>query len=329
MKKGILGAILLAAAVIFSGTVFAADSDVTVSVDRRTIDFADQQPVIENDRVLVPLRGVFEAMGSQVMWNQEKQQVTVFSPDNVNRLVLTLGSNEFKRITFKSLFDVQQEIFTSEVAPKAVDGRTMVPIYLIADYMYNDVEWIHETRHVKFTSKKFLKLINKTEGGEEIMNSLLPKLSISSDAKNIKVGDTVSVKIDISNFSMYDKMQHFGSFLTVYYDDSSFKFDDYKLFNNGKEVEVETSAANAYYHDDSVKLTYLFDPTLLSAPTDGTIVELLFTVTDEKGGEFKLSDRYTSLGYDTSVILSDAEGVLGLEKAEQIYLDTTPIFIGK
>lgn len=329
MKKSILGLIILTFAFILGTSAFAADEGVTVSVNRRTIDFADQQPIIENDRVLVPLRGVFEAMDAQVMWNQEKQQVTVFSYDNINRLVLTLGSNEFTRITFKSLFDVEKEIFTSEVAPVAVNGRTMVPIYLIADYMYNDVEWIPETRHVKFTSKKLLALLNKTEGNEDVMNSLLPSMSIASDAKDAKVGDTVSVKVNISNLSMHQDMQYFGAFVTVYYDNTSFKFDNYKIYNNGQEVEVAAIAANGNFHGDSVKLTYLLDPTMLAAPTDSTIVELFFTVTDEKGGEFKLSDRYTSLGYDTVVILANENKVLNLEKAEQIFINTTPVFIGR
>ncbi|MBS7299173.1 MAG: hypothetical protein KIG65_08870 [Eubacteriales bacterium] len=329
MKKSILGALILVAVFVFATTAFAADTNVTVSVDRRTIDFADQQPIVENERVLVPLRGVFEAMGATVHWNQEQQKVTVFSPDNVNRLVLTLGSTEFTRLTFKSLFSVESESFTSEVAPVAVNGRTMVPIYLIADYMYNDVEWIQESRHVKFTSKNFLALINSTEGGEDVLNACLPKVSISSDAKDIKVGDTVSVKVDISNMSMHSAMNYFGAFLTVYYDDTSFKYDSYKLYKDGEELEVETVADNGYYHNDSVKFTYLLPPKLTSAPTDGTVLELFFTVTDEKGGAFKLSDRYTSLGYDTAVILSTKEDVHMLEKANQVYIDTTPLVIGK
>ena len=327
MKKGFIFALIMAISVLLGTTAFAADTDVTVTVDRRTIDFADQKPVIENDRVLVPLRGVFEAMDATVMWNQEKQQVTVFSADNLNRIVLTLGSTEFSTLTFKSLFDVTKETHTSEVAPKAINGRTMVPIYLVADYMKNSVEWIPETRHVKFTSKKLLTLIDMVEGGEEVMNSCLPAVSLASDAKDIKVGDTVSVKVNLSNTSMHEDKIYFGSFLTVYYDDSSFKFDNAKLYKDGAEVQVETFAANEYFHNDSLKLTYLFDAPMLAAPTDGTIVELFFKVTDEKGGEFKLSDRYTSLGYDTVVILSTDKKVLNLQTADQLYLDTTPIII--
>ncbi|MEE0945106.1 MAG: stalk domain-containing protein [Clostridia bacterium] len=326
MKKSFIFAFIMSISVFLGVTASAADSDVTVTVDRRTIDFADQQPVIENDRVLVPLRGVFEAMDAQVMWNQEKQQVTVFSSDNLNRIILTLDSKEFTTLTFKSFFDVTKETHTSEVAPKAINGRTMVPIYLIADYMNNSVEWIPETRHVKFTSKKLLTLINRVEGGEEVMNSCLPSVSIASDAKDIKVGDTVSVKVNLSNISTHKDM-YFGAFLTVYYDNTSFKFDKSKIYKDGSEVQVEAFAVNEYFHNDSVKLTYLFDPTLFAAPTDGTIVELFFKVTDEKGGEFKLSDRYTSLGYDTVVILSTDSKVINLQTAGQLYLNTTPIFI--
>lgn len=330
MKKKLLFTLVFAISVFFGMNVYAADNDITVSVDRRTIDFADQEPVVESERVLVPLRGVFEAMGAQVYWNQEKQQVTVFSYDNVNRLVLTLGSTEFKRITFKSLFDVETESFTSEVAPKAVNGRTMVPIYLIADYMYNDVEWIQNTHHVKFTSKRFLSVIDNTEGGEEALNRSLPCVSISSDADKISAGDTVSVKVVLSNTSALNNAQLFGSFVTLDYDNESFKFESAKVYSDGKEVFPETLAVNEQYKVNSVKLAYMFDTEMLYTPKDGDVIaECIFTVTDEKGGEFKLSDRYSSYGADTSVIYLGGDSVSILEKADALYIDTASVFVGK
>lgn len=48
--------------IITSVSVFA-DSDINVSLNGSIIEFADQKPIIQDGRTLVPLRGVFDAMG--------------------------------------------------------------------------------------------------------------------------------------------------------------------------------------------------------------------------------------------------------------------------
>ncbi len=328
-KRTFIGTLLCVAMLFCAGSAFAAGEDVSVSVDRRSVDFSDQTPIIENDRVLVPIRGVFEAMGANVLWDPETRQVTVFSFDNLDRLVLTVDSKEFCKLTFKSLFDVETEYFTSEVAPKIVNGRTMVPIYLVADYMNNEVKWDGKARHVTFTSKRFLSVLDKVEGGEEVLNNSLPKLSISTDAKDAKVDEYVTVKVNLSNSAVQSDKGFFGASSTVYYDNTSFEYDGYKIYSNGIETTVEAAVDNGAFWGDSVKLTYLFNPEALITATDETIAELFFKVKDEKGGEFKLSDRLTSLGYDTMLLFATEAKVYEYSKADQLYIDTTPVFVGK
>ena len=70
------------------------DINPKVFVNDREIAFQDQLPVIDTaaNRTLVPLRGVFEAMGAEVIWNGEKRTVTINSKDNLTRLVLEIGN---------------------------------------------------------------------------------------------------------------------------------------------------------------------------------------------------------------------------------------------
>ena len=56
--------------------------EIKVKLDGTQIQF-DQQPVLENDRTLVPLRAVFEALGMTVGWEQESQTVTAVNSDTV------------------------------------------------------------------------------------------------------------------------------------------------------------------------------------------------------------------------------------------------------
>ena len=51
-----------------------AYKDVDVSVNDKYLYF-DQEPIMESDRVLVPLRAIFEALGATVSWNDSTQTV--------------------------------------------------------------------------------------------------------------------------------------------------------------------------------------------------------------------------------------------------------------
>ena len=59
---------------IFPTTVFAAD-EVSVTIDGKVVNFVGQNPVIVGGEVLVPIRGVFEALGFDVNWNQTHKRL--------------------------------------------------------------------------------------------------------------------------------------------------------------------------------------------------------------------------------------------------------------
>ena len=63
MKK-LLSVIIIFASLFSYG--FAQERDISVMLDGNIVNFPDQQPILVNNRVLVPVRGVFEAMGAMV-----------------------------------------------------------------------------------------------------------------------------------------------------------------------------------------------------------------------------------------------------------------------
>ncbi|MBR0104776.1 MAG: hypothetical protein IJM06_04145, partial [Firmicutes bacterium] len=69
MKKIGIGALAAAGILAFSAApAFAADK-ITVKVDGKEVAF-DQEPIIVEDRVMVPIRFVAEAMGWDVGYDQ-------------------------------------------------------------------------------------------------------------------------------------------------------------------------------------------------------------------------------------------------------------------
>ncbi len=138
MKKKVLALTLVLA--LASSAVPAFADDIKVKLNSDTITFADQQPVIKNDRTLVPLRGVLEGMGVTVDYDDVSK--TVYMYDTETTAQLTIGK--------PSLFvnGVEQ---TLDTAPEIINDRTMLPIRAVAETFGAKVGWNEETKTVEIT----------------------------------------------------------------------------------------------------------------------------------------------------------------------------------
>lgn len=129
MKKGILTAVL-GSVILLPGLVSAAnyeDSNVTVYLKDQQLTF-NQNPVVSNGRVLVPLRGIFEPLGANVQWNSETR--TVVATKGNKAISLTIGSNT------AIIGGVQINLDT---AADVVNGSTMVPIRFVSEALDTSV----------------------------------------------------------------------------------------------------------------------------------------------------------------------------------------------
>ena len=146
MNKKLIS-ILSAAALTAAGasSAFAAD-DITVKLDGNAIKF-DVAPIIENDRTLVPLRAIFEALGAQVEWDGANE--TVISAKGNRSCVLQIG-NENMFVTT----DGNTEIKTLDVPAKIVEDRTLIPLRAVSEAYNCTVDWDGETRTVTIASAK-------------------------------------------------------------------------------------------------------------------------------------------------------------------------------
>lgn len=127
MKKGILATIV---ALLVAATPVSAHPLIQVFVDAQAVSF-DQAPVIIDDRTLVPMRAIFEALGSEVTWVEESQ--TVISTKGEDILVLTIGET--------GLYKNGQLVYTMDVPARILGDRTMVPVRAIAESFDAEVQW--------------------------------------------------------------------------------------------------------------------------------------------------------------------------------------------
>lgn len=126
MKKLILG--ILTAAML-TVPVFA-HPPISVFVDDAPLSF-DQPPIIQDDRTLVPMRGIFQAMGAEVSWDEPAQTVTAIH--NGNTIVFRVGMQE--------LYKNGEVIYSMPVAAQIVNDRLLVPLRAIAQGLGAGVSW--------------------------------------------------------------------------------------------------------------------------------------------------------------------------------------------
>ena len=126
-------------ALFFSGAG-AAEREITVTVDSKTIDF-DVKPIIENDRTLVPMRFIFEALGAEVSWEDETKTATAVKGKIT--LSVTVGQMHLTKNGSTILLDTPA---------KLKDDRTLVPVRAVSEGMEAKVEWIDETSTVIITT---------------------------------------------------------------------------------------------------------------------------------------------------------------------------------
>ena len=145
MKMTKLIAIVLAVSSMLTVSALAVSAastkDITVKVNDTVIRFPDQKPIIQNERTLVPIRFVAEALGYDVDWN-EKDNTAVIED---GKIILYIGTNKAK-INGKSV--------TLDVASTVVRDRTMVPLRVIAETLDCSVDWIGETKTILINQKK-------------------------------------------------------------------------------------------------------------------------------------------------------------------------------
>ncbi|MEW6276854.1 MAG: copper amine oxidase N-terminal domain-containing protein, partial [Bacillota bacterium] len=109
---------------------------VTVLLNSRPLSF-DQPPVIVNDRTMVPLRAIFQALGAQVNWDGATQTVTATRGDTV--IILVIGS--------PTAFKDGETVTLSQPA-LLLGGRTMVPLRFVSEALGAQVNWDGATQTV-------------------------------------------------------------------------------------------------------------------------------------------------------------------------------------
>lgn len=122
----------------------AGAQNISVQLDGRSLQF-DQPPAMIGGRLLVPLRGIFEALQADVVYDAPTRSIQATKGSRV--VQLQLGSRT-------AIIDGRTTYL--DVPADTVGGRTMVPLRFVSEALGADVKWEGATKTVRLSS---------TEGG--------------------------------------------------------------------------------------------------------------------------------------------------------------------
>jgi len=138
LKK--IATIGLCCSMIFTGSILAVSQEnngIRVQVNGEVVSLSPE-PFIENNRTLIPLRGIMEKLGAEVEWVAESETVKVHTKDV--RIELVIGETTAKVIRSQDGVS-NEEIIPLDVPSKIVDGRTFIPGRFVTEALGAQVDW--------------------------------------------------------------------------------------------------------------------------------------------------------------------------------------------
>ncbi len=114
-----------------------------VMVNGKYLDF-DVEPVVINNRILVPFRTIFEALNATVTWDPETN--TVYATRGNTDISITIGSQELNKSFTDEQGVVSDISYTLDSPAIATNNRTLVPLRAVAESFDIQVGYVPETK---------------------------------------------------------------------------------------------------------------------------------------------------------------------------------------
>lgn len=186
-----------------------------IRVDLDGQNLAGEPPIRQAGRVLVPLRGIFEALGAEVKFDSATKAIRAQRDSTI--VELTLGQT-LARVAGKSI--------QLEVPALVQQGKTFVPLRFVAEAFGAQVSWDGPNSRVSITSA--------SEPGFN-PNIDLPRLTVGHQGGILKVWDRARQKevfhrgIDDRSIARYDSTSRDQLFAALAIDPSRLQFEGERL----------------------------------------------------------------------------------------------------
>lgn len=155
---------------VISPSLALAQTPITVTIDGQKQTY-DQPPLIVQDRVMVPLRGIFEALGAEVEWHGKTR--TIVANKGGNEVRLTIGEY--------TVWINNEPAYSISVPPEIRNDRTLVPIRFISELFGADVKW-DATKRAVLIEKSHMRLFEAIDANKQSDIATLLQKGMSPDS---------------------------------------------------------------------------------------------------------------------------------------------------
>lgn len=238
----------------FTFSISANARDIKVKLNGEPIAF-DVPPQIINNRTMVPMRAIFEALGAEVDW--EDSTKTIIATKHGITVVMRIGYN---------IMYVDNKTIELDAPPQLVNNRTLVPVRAIAESFNLNVEWND------FASTVLISRKHNFQTKEEAFDYLCNWLIDNGEplANNIRITRRIDIDtyIDICCYPHLSIGKTIAVYLTTYYDDDMLhtslfldrgdNYNNYFNSNNDKSLYV-MGELDISIHTDRYPLSYSYD----------------------------------------------------------------------
>lgn len=142
MKKSAVAILSTLLMIFLALPVFASNEEIRVYVDGNMVNFPDQKPIINSDnRTLVPVRFVSQALGAEVDWIKADKRVEINQQGKI--IKLTIGQKKAQVGEGTVILDTKADI---------INSRTMVPLRFVSECLGAEVVWNNKAREIIITT---------------------------------------------------------------------------------------------------------------------------------------------------------------------------------
>jgi len=200
IRNRIIGLLLTAIALLMPIHAWALDENASTgtSSEREPAIYLNDEilsledPLLTvNGRIMAPVRHIAQALGGNVVWDQEEQEVRILS---------VLG-DEYVFAPDSPILRYNDVEYRMDVASIVVDGRIYVPLRHVSEFMHARVAWDDETSSARLTLEPYhlvregdtMATVAAQYGIEESL--LVERNQLSDPADPLKVGNLLMTLI--------------------------------------------------------------------------------------------------------------------------------------
>ncbi len=299
MKRRICSWILAVCTVLALAVNVHAEMRIKILYGKNEL-VCDVAPMLVNDRTMVPLRAIFEAIGATVDYEDETRKITAVK--DAATVILHVGSD---------VMYVNGEEVMLDSPAFVVSGRTLVPLRACAESFGLTVEWWAEARIVKIKKGAWLLTETVFPNGETETKTYDERGNL---IEHTQAGQTLHNTYDamdnmLSNQAYYYTYDIYGNLTQVQHPYGQITTYTY---NENRQIATEASYSKmsptptVYYH------TYdAFGVLVRKESADGTYWET--RTVDANGNVLRYEDssgRWNSAVYDENGRLLETEDSL-------------------